>query len=49
MPKVRVLRLQLYHPIDAELEELKRRYGKAGWNSGDFIRWLIHQLYLSGR
>jgi len=43
----RYMRIQMFHPIDRELEELKRYYGKASWNNGDFIRWLIHQLYLS--
>ena len=44
---VRKMCIQMYHPIDIELEELKKYYGKDKWNNGDFIRWLIHNLYLS--
>ena len=44
---VRRLCIQMYHPIDTEIKELKRYYGKESLNDGDFIRWVIHNLYLS--
>ena len=47
MVRVKRLCIQVFHPIDLELKELKRYYGKDNLNDGEFIRWMIHNLYLA--
>ena len=42
----RYLRVQVFHPFDIELQKLKRHYGKDALSDGEFIRWLVHYVYL---
>jgi len=39
--------ISMFHPVDFELQALKKYYGKENLSDGEFIRWLIHYLYLS--
>ncbi len=42
----RYMRVQVFHPFDTELRELKRHYGKEALSDPEFIQWLVHYVYL---